>query len=251
MTVETESTFDSADGVWQGFWNWTATRPTSRYVFRGQSQNYSIVPKIGRDTYDYHASIERRMFRKFRASARPYLGFDPRSDWDWLALAQHHGAPTRLTDWSESPLVALYFALDGAKTSADPIIYALDLYRDDIQTVDGMNLDTATGKFRLSNGMALSSPFELSEGIVAVDTNVVTPRISSQRGMFTVHGNPTKPLEVPPHQQFTIPAEFARDLFGQLMELGVDALHIFPDINGLCKSLDARYDAGLSFSALG
>jgi len=53
----------------------------------------------------------------------------PKDEWDWIFLMQHYRAPTRLLDWSESPLVALYFALvdklqedsDGALWCMDPI----------------------------------------------------------------------------------------------------------------------------------
>jgi type I restriction enzyme M protein len=50
------------------------------------------------------------MLEKFKREAIPYLTIKPNDDWDWLALAQHHGLPTRLLDWTQNPLVAVGIA---------------------------------------------------------------------------------------------------------------------------------------------
>ena len=83
-------------------------RVHSTLVFRGLSRaSYRNISSLARLTGDY-PSLERHLLRNFRKYAhreRP----GP-TTWDWLALAQHHGLPTRLLDWTFSPLVALHFA---------------------------------------------------------------------------------------------------------------------------------------------
>jgi hypothetical protein len=96
----------------------------STLVFRGLARaDYSNVSSLARLEGDY-ASLERHLVRNFRKYAhreRP----GP-TTWDWLSLAQHHGLPTRLLDWTFSPLVALHFAT-ASWPDDDAVLIAVDV----------------------------------------------------------------------------------------------------------------------------
>src|SRR5262249_37335757 len=104
----------------------------SPYVFRGLSSGgyklESSLKRLGHADVQ-SAFIEGRLIESFRKYAHGQ--FDEKSsDWHWISLAQHHGLPTRLLDWTYSPFVALHFATsDTLKMGLDAVVWCVDRFR--------------------------------------------------------------------------------------------------------------------------
>jgi hypothetical protein len=82
----------------------------SDVLFRGQSADWPLLPSIARERLtDDPLVAERSMLEEFQRHSLPYLRSAPETVWDWMALAQHHGLPTRLIDWSLNPFASLWF----------------------------------------------------------------------------------------------------------------------------------------------
>jgi hypothetical protein len=104
----------------------------SEWIFRGHSSAFwslkASVHRLSADTafpVEELVERERRLLDEFKRRARTFLPMPPSSDWEWLVLAQHFGLPTRLLDWTENPLVALFFAVrDRNEIANDGMIYA-------------------------------------------------------------------------------------------------------------------------------
>lgn len=230
-----------AKDVWASFLKWAEAYSGGAYLFRGQADHSPIIPKIARSDYHYSAARERNLFNAFKTRARPFLSVAVGSDWEWLALAQHHGAPTRLTDWSTSPLVAAWFAVTSYPLDSDAAIYALEIERPDIRTIDSSG--------RKSDKSLVEGPLEINEGFYLIETSPVSSRITTQRGLFVLHAEPTKPLPIAKKCTFEIPRADRLVLQERLLDFGIEASHIFPDLDGLCRSLDWRMRANKGFLA--
>lgn len=210
-------------------------------LFRGQPVDESLVPKIGRLSLRGKnlPKTERSMLEDFKRRSRPYINATLDNNWDWLALAQHHGMATRLLDWTTSPLAALWFAVGQAPRSrgkenggvSNGVVWMLTPEEDRILTQD------ERGEDPLSN-IGMTRLFQ---------PNYIADRIVSQGGWFTVHKYQTSrgrfvPLE--DHKTYkhylraiSIPAKSFKDHRYHLDRMGVNAASMYPGLDGLCSHI--------------
>jgi FRG domain len=223
---------------WHEFLTFLDRHMQSRWVFRGQpSDTWELKPSAGR-SQRYDPLFEERVFRAFKKDARLHLQsqLSESNDWEWLALAQHFGLPTRLLDWTMNPLVACFFALmEEQHADKNAVVYAYPL--DESKIIDAASWP---------------SPFKI-EQVGFLFPSSLAPRISSQRGIFSVHpqpNNPWSPTELDEHR-FVIPAEARFTFQRKLFRMGVDAAHIWANLEGVCISLKWQYDKRIGISAVG
>ncbi len=165
---------------------------------------------------------EGRMFAKFKERAVANLSSIPTNDWEWLALAQHHGLPTRLLDWTLNPLVAAWFAVEKKKFVGDSAVYIYTLK--EIIKPEQMQCKSFT-------------PFSV-DSVARFFPPHLTPRIRVQAGLFTVHPHPWQVLpDDDSLVQLRIVSHFREKLKRILYRYGVHSQSLFPDLDGLSKHL--------------
>ncbi len=213
------------------------------WLFRGsRSDMYSLTPKIGRDErkikggerLPYSFEDEVGVLNAFMLRARAYVTNMPQSDLEWLALAQHHGAPTRLLDWTEGLLSALWFA---AETCTE---YEKRDTEDSYTRVLRSGALWCVWDIPPASNQDIQNPF----GVTSVGSYRPAHfdrRISAQQSVFTLQPSPTDPLVFQNHFKFTVAHKFKFELRKRLDAAGVSQRTLFPDLAGLGEDLAWRY----------
>ena len=196
-------------------------RQAKQYVFRGHaSVKWQLLPKAGR--LPYNGVNDADVFRAWKRRAFEYIGKHPKSNWDWLAIAQHHGLATRLLDWTTNPMIAAYFAVCENR-EGDAVVYAAS-FNKAVEDVDA------------------SEPMDFRDVGLFYPTGVV-PRITHQGGLFSIHGTPGEPLTADSTclkalHKIVIDAGYSRTLMSELSFYGINSLSVFPDLDGLSSFLN-------------
>lgn len=204
------------------------------WLFRGVRKiSYKLIPSIGRDDLNrqgfsravrpFSKAHEHLLLERFQKQARPYLSFKPETDIEWLSIAQHHGAPTRLLDWTESILVAAFFATEVAGTDGDAGIYAVPAF---------LELSKDEDLFSIRRPRLYRPPH-------------ISPRIPAQRSVFSITVDPAKALVSRSIHLWRIEQQCCLEIKRLLDAAAVNHATLFPDLDGLAKNLGWRFKWGI------
>ncbi len=213
-------------------------RPSKEIVwYRGHNKaSHPLVPSLARPPRNVDA--EMTLVKRFRQNAYPFLEMSPRTEWDWLFLMQHHGVPTRLLDWSDSPLIALWFAMEGGESKDNACIWALQ----PVELNKLANLDPdfpadipLFGQDKELDGYLptqLNSTIASMKPIAGIASRQFT-RVVAQMGSFTITHKEQFPLQEVAEgclTQYVIPAASKDDIRKELRYLRMTTLSVFPEL---------------------
>lgn len=193
--------------------------PDQKWYFRGHGRyGWKLEPKVARS--DFFRRNEKGYFEAWKRRAIEFVAKVPANDWEWLAVAQHHGLATRLLDWSHNPLVSLFFAAE-CEPKEDGCVWAY------------------MPEFVVSATGLKQSPFERKK-IAMFRPSAVSPRIPRQSGIFSVHCPKQWVIEdeIETLIRYKVPSKNKGEIMRELDFLGVNYTSLFPDLDGLSKHLN-------------
>lgn len=233
--------------------------------FRGQSNRlHKLEPGLYRhpaikgqvNTHAKATELESKLMERFKNHSVPYVGhkFVHEDEWAQLFFMQHYRVPTRLLDWSYSPLIALHFALSGAeKSSSDPnSSCAVWTLHPEVQNGAALSHQTAPAKIYTTDSEEVK-PYKAGVAFktqtadaIAIEGIHNSPRIVAQQGAFTIFGPTTVAME----DQFnanayqstslgviTIKSGDVLNINKELIDAGILETTIYPDLEGLASRL--------------
>lgn len=256
QTVIAESWTHLHELLFEGSWNDEIKRYRSPHVFRGQpSKKFDLKTSLMRLGGNF-ATLEKHLLRNFRKYGHD--SFDSTdSVWHWLTIAQHHGLPTRLLDWTYSPLVGMHFATaDIDYAEQDGIIWKVnyhDSYRQlpkrmrdclDDQGGNVLTLDMLEGIVTDLDAFDLLSKDEF---FIFFEPPSTDARIVNQHALFSIASGSGILLDElltkgqVDCQAIVIPRELKWEVRDKLDQSNITERVLFPGLDGLSEWLKRHY----------
>jgi hypothetical protein len=229
-----------------------------RVWFRGHSQEgWPLRPGVYRGRLGGHSqldrlNVERHLSQDFRVQSSA-LRHGNEFEGELYFLEQHYGMPTRLLDWTNNPLAALFFA-SIADPSHDGELFMLDAYRFQIQSgavrsFDGLDFRGIATQGHPVFERALHPIFRwrpdvFPSFIIPVRPPYFDVRVSSQRSCFRFHVPDQSVVELttnPTLRVYRIPKGAKPEIVKELRLLGVDHFRVFGDLPSLALTLKLAY----------
>jgi hypothetical protein len=222
--------------------------------FRGQpNARWKLVPTL----YRMKHSNENELRTEFKLRAFQLMpeGHVPKNDKEWYFLMQHFGTPTRLLDWTDGALIALYFAVKAQEKFKNAAVWMLDPEWLNAEVLKQIDPDNYVSGVLLPDWREISDwfpePFEQPLHVVlpvAVDPPHIARRVSVQRSRFTIHGRSKRGLDVLAHRlqntrlvKIVIPNNVGKDILRDLSTCGIVETSVFPDLEGLSRELETKW----------
>ena len=215
------------------------------FFYRGHSKSeWDLIPTIGRyrkpnKYYPKWLDLEEDILENFQKYSMPFLSYKPKNKYEWLVIAQHHGLPTHILDWTTNPLKALFFSVE------DP---------------NYGNHDAALWAFRPKGFFnSLTKLHELHgdnfNSFFSYYPDNLNPRIISQESCFTFFPLPENTENnIPPLNNNGVYKDHVSNIIKfeikntnkdfikeELQQLGISHRTLFPDLDGLSKSIRRDY----------
>jgi hypothetical protein len=251
------SSWDELQGeLYRGAWQESLGRYRSNFAYRGMADaaeglNTSLMRLSGN-----YERVETALLRAFRKYA-PRSSVPGDSLWNWLAVAAHHGLPTRVLDWSYSPFVAMHFATNNLLTyDRDGVIWCADyaaareylpesLRR--ILADEGAIVFTAEMLNRGAAGLSELDRLADKAFVLFFEPPSLDERIVNQFALFTLMSSPITRLDEwlaeKPHlaRRIIIPAELKWEVRDKLDQANITERVLFPGLDGLSRYLRRYY----------
>ncbi|WP_296104685.1 FRG domain-containing protein [uncultured Agrobacterium sp.] len=208
--------------------------------FRGHADaTWKLLPGFMRSTSD---TSETTLLNRFRQSAAMLADRRPASQFDWTFLMQHYGVPTRLLDWSESPLISMYFAVEdwATRPNVDATLWCLwptvlNQNANIVDKVEGQYIpsfdDVELQAYTLES-LRQNTRIELFPVATIATRN--NARIQAQMGTFTIHHNKKIAIEDVGDSthvaKYMIPSAAREKLASELKLLGMTRFSLFPEL---------------------
>jgi FRG domain len=243
--------------LFENTWNADIRRFRSNYVYRGMSwagdDLRTGLMKLGGNIRELEFHILRNFKKYSRQDAVPEA-----SEWNWLSVAQHHGVPTRLLDWSYSPYVSLHFATDQLdKYDHDGVIWCVNYVEvhkllpkrlREVLSDERSNAFTVEMLERAAPSLLALEKLSRRDFAVFLEPPSLDQRIVNQFSIFSMMSSPLARLDIwlqKEHadlvRRVVIPAELKWEARDKLDQANITERVLLPGLDGLARWLTRHY----------